>query len=228
MMESKLVNYTTGDIYRILKEDILKLRLLPGQKVSENELAQRFNSSRTPVHSAFMQLKGEGLINILPQKGSFISLMDFDYIQQIIFLRIQLERAIYSEVAQAYTEDFVQKIEVNLEDQRAEIEKGPSSDGFYQYSNQYHRLYYQCARKDKLWHRMTAIQYDYIRYRRLTYAIAEHCTRKYQEHLLLFQLVKEKNLDGIYDFVPKHLGEESKFLEEHYDAYNSFFMDFPE
>ncbi len=43
-----------------------------GQKLSENKLSQEFNTSRAPVHDALVTLRNEGLVKVIPQRGSFV------------------------------------------------------------------------------------------------------------------------------------------------------------
>ncbi len=218
-------SYTSEDIYQLLKGEILSLHLLPGQRISENELAQRFNSSRTPVHSAFMRLKSDGLVNIFPQKGSYVSLIDLEGIQQIIFLRVQLERAIYKEAANTWTADFLRDLDENLEQQQREVDRGPSANDFFMISNQYHKLYYAFTEKEKLWNNMEAMQADYIRYRKLTYSIPGHCALKLEQHRLLRRLVEERDMEGIEQFVPNHISGEMESLQQQSEDFLDFFVE---
>ena len=61
---------TLGDsIYAHLRNEIISLRLKPGEMIYENEVASNFGVSRTPVREAFRLLVNEEFIEILPQKG---------------------------------------------------------------------------------------------------------------------------------------------------------------
>lgn len=225
MGKYEISRYSSEEIYQLLKEEILSLHLLPGQKVSENELAHRFNISRTPVHSAFMRLKSDGLINIFPQRGTFVSLIDVEAIQQVIFLRIHLERAIYTEAAEKWTPEFLAELDENLQQQQAEVDKGPSANAFFAVSNQYHKLFYEFTKKQKLWTTMEAMQFDYIRYRKLSYSLPSTCIRKLQEHRQLRELVQARDYDGIYRFVPAHISGEIESLPQESGAFHDFFCE---
>ncbi|MCY9421621.1 GntR family transcriptional regulator, partial [Bacillus paralicheniformis] len=65
-------------IYQMLKEEIMKFRLVPGELISEKEISERYEVSRTPVREAFLQLSREGLLEVYPQKGTRVSLIDLD------------------------------------------------------------------------------------------------------------------------------------------------------
>lgn len=60
-------------VYTQLKSEIVTCRLAPGKCFSEMELARRFDSSRTPVREACRRLENEGLIEIIPFRGYFVS-----------------------------------------------------------------------------------------------------------------------------------------------------------
>jgi len=78
-------------VYDELKEDILTLKLSPGEPLREQELATRFGVSRTPVREALTKLNHEGLVEIIHQKGAFVARLDFTVIREIYQLREVLE-----------------------------------------------------------------------------------------------------------------------------------------
>ena len=75
-------------IFRTLKEEILNLTLKPGQAPSENEVCTRFGVSRTPVRSVLQRLQAEGLVDVVPYKGTTVTLLRLDDIEQRIYMRI--------------------------------------------------------------------------------------------------------------------------------------------
>lgn len=81
-------------IYATLRQDVVTLRLRPGARLSENELALRFGTSRAPVREALIRLVEEGLIEVLPQRGSFVSRISLRSVERARFVREALEIAI--------------------------------------------------------------------------------------------------------------------------------------
>lgn len=79
-------------IYQALKQDIFEFRLLPGDKFSENELAQRMNVSRTPVREALYRLHTEGYLDVLFRSGWQVKPLDFRRFEELYDLRIVLEQ----------------------------------------------------------------------------------------------------------------------------------------
>ena len=66
--------------YRVIKNCILELFLPPGQKMNEADLASSLNVSRTPVHDTFTRLSREKLVDVIPQRGAFVSRIDSERI----------------------------------------------------------------------------------------------------------------------------------------------------
>jgi|GEM_PF-405883 len=78
-------------VYHYLWEKIATLELKPGTKLSEAGLARKFNCSRIPVREAVKRLKDQGALDVFPQRGSFVSLIDLRQVEQVRYLREVLE-----------------------------------------------------------------------------------------------------------------------------------------
>jgi len=84
-------NTVTDYIYEKILNDIVSLHYLPGEKLSEVQLANRFNVSRDPVKRAFIRLEQEELVEIIPQFGTIVSEISIDKGKQICDVRLLLE-----------------------------------------------------------------------------------------------------------------------------------------
>ncbi len=105
-------------IHATLRQDVITLRLMPGEKLSENELALRFGTSRAPVREALIRLVEEGLIEVLPQRGSFVSRISLGAMQRARFVREALEVAIVRRAAQrGLSRDALRKVKATLAEQ---------------------------------------------------------------------------------------------------------------
>jgi len=95
----------TEQAYRQLEEQIVTLRLEPGEFLSEQALAQGLAIGRTPIREALQRLAREGLVKILPRKGILVS--DTDPRRQLLVLeaRRELERLLCRLGAQRASEE---------------------------------------------------------------------------------------------------------------------------
>ena len=85
-------------VYETLRRKVLTLDLPPGTALSENELAAALGVSRTPVRESLILLADEGLVQVFPQVGTFVSRVDPDRVRDAQFLREAVELAALDDV----------------------------------------------------------------------------------------------------------------------------------
>src|SRR5690554_1585330 len=90
---------------RLIKESIISLSLIPGSMVSESELSIKLGLSRTPVREALIELSKSQVVEIFPQKGIYISLIDPVLVEEDRFLRLVLEQAMVRMACDVATEE---------------------------------------------------------------------------------------------------------------------------
>ncbi|MBA1200967.1 GntR family transcriptional regulator [Pseudomonas capeferrum] len=78
-------------IYAQLKDDIFEFRLIPGDRFSETEVAERMQVSRTPVRQALHRLEREGYLIVLFRSGWQVRAFDFTHFEELYDVRIVLE-----------------------------------------------------------------------------------------------------------------------------------------
>ncbi|MCG8707853.1 GntR family transcriptional regulator [Brenneria sp. 4F2] len=79
-------------VYQTLKNDIFDFRLMPGDRFSESEIAERMDVSRTPVRQALFWLEHEGYVEVYFRSGWQVKPFDFEYFEELYEFRIVLER----------------------------------------------------------------------------------------------------------------------------------------
>jgi DNA-binding GntR family transcriptional regulator len=85
----KIIN--TDEIYEILKIRIVNLDYEPGQVLNEEDVANEFGVSRTPIRKIFQQLNSEKLLNIIPRFGAQVAPIDFRYMKQVFEVTRQID-----------------------------------------------------------------------------------------------------------------------------------------
>ncbi len=80
-------------VYQVIKQAILDLRLEPGQPISEGELVRQLKVSRTPVRDALLRLEREGLVVIRPFRGTYVADISLEDAAEIFQLRELVEAA---------------------------------------------------------------------------------------------------------------------------------------
>jgi GntR family transcriptional regulator, rspAB operon transcriptional repressor len=91
LAERALGSSARDRVYVALREAIVSAELEPGRRLSENELADRLGVSRTPVREALVRLRDDRLVAIVPQLGTFVTLIDDEAVADAHFVREALE-----------------------------------------------------------------------------------------------------------------------------------------
>jgi DNA-binding GntR family transcriptional regulator len=81
----------TKEVYDIIKNRIISCGYEPGQLVSEKEIVEELQTSRTPVREALNILNGQGLLKVIPKKGVQIAPLSIKRIKEIYDIRMLLE-----------------------------------------------------------------------------------------------------------------------------------------
>lgn len=91
--------FESARVHAWLRRAILDVSLRPGSALAESEIAARFGLSRTPVREALLRLAGEGLIEIRPQRGTYVARIALPRIEEALFVREAVECAVLARVA---------------------------------------------------------------------------------------------------------------------------------
>ena len=94
-------NNLAAAVYELVKRDIFDFRLLPGDRFTETELAERAGVSRTPVREALGQLEREGYIDVSSRNGWNVKPFDFDAFENLYDVRVVLEVAAVRKLCEA-------------------------------------------------------------------------------------------------------------------------------
>lgn len=160
---------TSDGVYEHLKEQILHLELPPGAAISEIETAEKYNISRTPVRDAFKRLEREGLLEIRPHIGTFISLIDLNAVSDILYIREVLEYSVLSDLAQIYDKSQDLRIQLILQEQKdllaSDLPIDELSRAFIHSDNEFHTALFDAAGKKNVIKFLYSYNSQYERFR---------------------------------------------------------------
>ena len=122
-----------------LYDEITSLRLLPGTKISEAEIAARFGVSRQPVRDAFNRLANLDLLLIRPQKATEVRRFSVRAIEKARFVRAAVEAEVLRRAARLCDEEGAGLLDANLEEQRALLKQSDYTL-FIELDYQFHNL----------------------------------------------------------------------------------------
>ena len=187
------LNKETGKeyVYRVLKNNIMCLELKPGELVSESDLANKMNVSRTPIREVLIRLKAEKLIEVKPQAGTYVSLIDWNIIEEAIFMRYNLEKEALKEACEYFPEDILMEMEKSLFAQKLIIDKSDNLIEFHNLDNEFHRLLFEGIKKSNVWEAICNISTHYNRMRLLA-EMKIHKEFIIEQHEIYLDIIKNK------------------------------------
>jgi GntR family transcriptional regulator, rspAB operon transcriptional repressor len=125
-------------VFRTLRSAIVTMRLKPGEALSEQEIAGRLHVSRQPVREAFIKLSEDGLVRVVPQRGTFVMKISAQAVANARFVREAVECAIAREAAAHITPADAAALKTLIAEQR-KAEKGNDPEGFFVLDEEFHR-----------------------------------------------------------------------------------------
>ena len=130
---------TTDVVFEQLHEEIASLTILPGAKLSESEIAQRFGVSRQPVRDAFNRLENLDLLLIRPQRATEVRGFSLKRVAHARFIRLAVELEVIRHACSLWDAARADTLDQNLQQQRHVLESG-QSDQFHQLDYQFHKI----------------------------------------------------------------------------------------
>ena len=197
--------------YRILRKNIMNIQLQPGCQLSEAELSEHLVMSRTPIHEALMMLKGEWLVDVLPQRGSIVSKISIQYINEGYAMRKMLEPALLRSLSGHLNQAQLSELHGLLEQQdgSACISHDVLGDYFITLDNEFHKRLYTYAGYDRIWQAMHNVTTHMDRVRYLDTALCQMDMETFREEheqlykYLMVGLPKDVDVDAFFEH---HLG----------------------
>lgn len=193
-------------VYRCLKENIMQLRLEPGSVLSEKEVAAVLNVSRTPVREAFIQLAREYLLDILPQKGTYVSYIDLENVEESVFLREKVEREVVKLACTHFPVDKLFELQSNLSLQQLCIDE-ENYLKLFELDEALHKSIFEGCKKARIWSLIQQINTHYNRVRLLNFAGKYDWATILKQHQELVRAIREKNVELGTEIIDLHLNK---------------------
>ncbi len=213
LYERNLKENSKDYAYRVLKDNIMSLQLVPGYMLSESNLAEKLDISRTPIREVLMRLKNENLIEVKPQAGTFVSLLDEALIDDAIFMRKTLEAAILKEICNNRSEALIDELDNNVVLQRKELKLLANDShnelAFHRLDKEFHRILFASANKINIWESILSLSTHYNRMRQID-EMSKNISKIVAQHEKLISIIRNKEIDEVEDWVYSHIVEPSK------------------
>lgn len=213
---------TVGDyVYEVIKRNIINLNMTPGSRVSEKEISDLLNVSRTPVREAFIKLSKEGLLNVIPQRGTYISYIDLGIVEDARFIRESLEKSVLKIATEEFPEELLDVLQQNINAQKKLIEKKLFFK-FLVMDEEFHKTIFMGCNKERTWSFIEQINSEYKRVRMLTFIADINWKNVIEQHMQILESIRNHDEQMGQEVISKHTEKlvfEQVELKEKYPQY---------
>jgi DNA-binding GntR family transcriptional regulator len=185
-----------------LRRRIISLQLPPGEPLSENELAQELGVSRTPVRESLILLREEGLVQVYPQIGSFVSLVDLGRVSEAQFVREAIECASLRDLT--VDDAGIAGLRAILQSQ-TDADSNSDVEEFFRLDEEFHRELLRLAGHESAWAAVNSAKAHLDRARRLSLLETRPVATLIQQHTAVVDALEANNLTDADSSLRLHL-----------------------
>jgi len=202
-------------VYANLKDLIIKNELKPGAPLVERQLCSTYNLSRTPVREALRKLAAEGFVEIIPDRGVFVSKIGYEDMLEIFELREALEKMAIRLFIARKTDELMKRLEDCFTQQEQNYRDGNNLVSM-QRDMEFHTIYVEGARNNRLIQYMGTI-YDHIKRMALRITNDEELMKQaIEQHRKVLMAVKAGDADLAEKRVMEHIQSVKEYHVERY------------
>lgn len=193
-------------VYDRLRRAITSLAMVPSEALSEKELSLELGISRTPVREALIRLADEGLVDILPQRGSFVAPIRLSDVEEAQFIRSSLEVAVARRLALDCPPRAIAELESNLAQQEAAVARGDQAL-FLDLDEAFHRGFCEAAGLSKSWRVIQTVKLQMDRVRYLSLPEPGHLEMLLVQHRRILGAIETGDVEAAGAAMSEHLRE---------------------
>ena len=208
--------------YDTLKKAIMELKMAPGRFISEKEIIDMLQVSRSPIREAFVKLAQEGLIETIPQKGSFIALINLQQAEESRFVRETLEAAIVRQACELLSAEQALQLQNLIALQELCVEE-KNYERIFELDEEFHKTIMVGCGKARTWELLQQLSTHYNRIRFLRLSDNHDWNLIISQHKEIVQAIRDKNPDLAERVIREHLNRVVLEREELKGKYPTYF-----
>lgn len=190
------------DVYRALKDFIQFLEFKPGNAINEAELASQLGVSRTPIREALIRLSDEMLVDIFPQRGTYVSKIDLNLVKEMAYMRHVLETDICVNLCEKKA-DVRKLVDRNLYSMQYAV-KSQDIVGYIKLDHEFHRLLFSYDNHEIIWDIISNTRMHYIRFLMLDMGLPNSLEESYQEHVSIVEHINTGDKEKLIQILDTH------------------------
>lgn len=208
---------------RILSENLLNMNLVPGMALSEQEIANELEMSRTPVREAFIRLAHENLLEIIPQRGTYVAKIDLGQVSESIFLRRTVEAAVMQIACTNFPDESRKRLQDCIDLQEICVKREDFSR-FFELDETFHGIIYKGCEKARIWKMLEQMGLNYNRVRMLNLLNGYYEMPKlFHQHEQIYTAIISSSWELGERLIREHIGKALQDIEELKEKYPLYF-----
>ena len=192
-----------GRVFHKLRDDILSGKYKEHEELKEVAIGEELGVSRTPVREAFRQLELEGLIQIIPNKGAFVTGITVKDVKDIYMIRSKLEGLCARWATEHITKEQMEEMEENVYLTEFHTQKG-HMDQIADLDNRFHDILYEACDSKMLEHLLKDYHNYVLRVRKKSLATSRASVSN-NEHRLIMEAIRDKDADRAEELANAHM-----------------------
>ncbi len=193
-----------GRVFNKLREDILGGKYEDHEELKEAAIGEEMGVSRTPVREAFRQLELEGLIQIIPNKGAYVTGITEKDVKDIYMIRSLLEGLCARWATEHITPEQMDEMEENV--YLADFHAGKGHlDQLAELDNRFHDILYEACNSKILEHQLKAFHQYVLRVRKKTLSSVNRGPKSNEEHKQILDAIKAGDADLAENLANRHM-----------------------
>ena len=192
-----------GRVFHKIRDDILSGKYKEHEELKEVAIGEELGVSRTPVREAFRQLELEGLIQIIPNKGAYVTGITVNDVKDIYMIRSRLEGLCARWATEKITDEQMEEMEENVYLAEFHAQKG-HMDQMAELDNRFHEILYEACDSKMLEHLLKDYHNYVLRVRRKTLS-TNRGTESNNEHRMIMEAIKAKDADKAEELAHAHM-----------------------
>lgn len=193
-----------GRVFHHLREDILSGKYKEGDELKEVAIGEELGVSRTPVREAFRQLELEGLIQIIPNKGAYVTGITQKDVKDIYMIRSLLEGLCARWACEHITKEQMEEMEENIYLAKFHAQKG-HLEQLAELDNRFHDILYEACNSKMLEHQLKDFHEYVLRVRKKTLSNVNRGPQSNEEHEQIMEAIKAKDADKAEKLANMHM-----------------------
>lgn len=193
-----------GRVFHKIRDDILNGRYKENEELKEVQIGKELGVSRTPVREALRQLELEGLVQIIPNRGAFVTGIQAKDVHDIYEIRARLEGLCARWACDFATQEQIEAMEENVYVAAFHVEKGNVSQ-ITELDNKFHRILYDAGNSKMLEHLLIDYHEYVYRIRKKTLSSLDRAKASNDEHRAIMEAIKAKDKDAAERLAAEHM-----------------------